>query len=156
MAYFRPYRSLIKYFWLHSQRERNLTSSQQRLLPQSNTVDEVAFLKTDSNLKYVLKFRDDAIRHVLEDALNFFNNTYGLDFSASSPNETYQRSIEDAVMSPFIVLDHIEFVTMNNWIRTGNTCSICYRIQDGGIGVSCLPTGPSMAVMVELRESQFQ
>ena len=106
------------------------------------TVDEPAFLKLDPELtffKYVLNFRDDAIRHVFEDAINFFNNTYGLDFSASPPNENYQRSIEDAVMSPFIVLDHIEyFVTINNWIRTGNTRSNCYRIHDGGLEVSFL------------------
>ena len=42
-------------------------------------------------------------------------------------------------MSPFIVLDQIEYiVTMNNWITTGNTRSNCYRIHDGGIGVSFL------------------
>ena len=65
------------------------------------TVDELAFFKLDSELTFfkdVLKFRDDAIQHVFEDAINFFNNTYGLDFSASPPNENYQRSIEDAVM----------------------------------------------------------
>ena len=89
------------------------------------TVDEVAFAKVDSELTFfkdVLKLTDDAIRHVFEDAIKFFNNTYGLDFSASPPNENFQRSIEDAVMRPYIVLDHIEFfVTMNNWIRTGST-----------------------------------
>ena len=69
----------------------------------------------------------------------FLNNTYGLDFSASPPNENYQRSIEDAVMSPYVFLDDIElFVTMNNWIRTGNTRSNCYQMQDGGLEVSFL------------------
>ena len=108
------------------------------------TVDEAAlsFAKVDSELTFfkdVLKLRDDAIRHVFEDAINFFNNTYGLDFSASPPNENYQRSIEDARMSPYVFLDDIElFLTMNNWIRTGNTRSNCYRIQDGGIGVALL------------------
>ena len=73
------------------------------------------------------------------DAINFFNNTYGLDFSASPPNENYQRSIKDAVMSPYILFDHIEyFVTMNNWIRTGNTRSNCYRIREGGFEVTFL------------------
>ena len=106
------------------------------------TVDELVLLKIDSELTFfkdVLKFRDDAIRHVFEDAINFFNNTFGLDFSASPPNENHQRSIEDAVMSPFILLDHIKFfVTMNDWIRTGNTRSTCYRIQDGGFRVTFL------------------
>ena len=42
-------------------------------------------------------------------------------------------------MSPYVFLDGIEyFVTMNNWIRTGNTRSNCYRIQDGGFEVSFL------------------
>ena len=69
------------------------------------TVDEPALFKLDPELTFfkdVLKLRDDAIRHVFEDAINFFNNTYGLDFSASPPNENYQCSIEDAVMSPYI------------------------------------------------------
>ena len=106
------------------------------------TVDEPALFKLDPELtffKNVLKLRDNAIRHVLEDAIDFFNKTYGLDFSASPPNENYQRSIEDAVMSPYILLDDIEyFVTMNNWIRTGNTHSNCYRIREGGFEVSFL------------------
>ena len=33
----------------------------------------------------VLKFRDEDIRHAAEDALRFFNETYGLDFSTSLP-----------------------------------------------------------------------
>ena len=103
------------------------------------TVDEPALFKVDSELTFfkdVLKFRDAAIRQFFEDAINFFNNTYGLDFSASPPNENQQRSIEGAVMSPVILLDHIEFfVTMNDWIRTGNTRSNCYRMQDGGFHV---------------------
>ena len=42
-------------------------------------------------------------------------------------------------MSPYVFLEHIEnFVIMNNWIRTGNTRSNCYRIQDGGLEVSFL------------------
>ena len=106
------------------------------------TIDEPVPFKIDSELtlfKDVLKFRDDAIRQFFEDAIIFFNNTYGLDFSASPQNENYQRSIEDAVMNPFIFLDHVEyFVTMNDWIRTGNTRSNCYQITDGGIIVSFL------------------
>ena len=32
-------------------------------------------------------FRDNDIQHALEDAIKFFNTTYGLDFSLSPPNK---------------------------------------------------------------------
>ena len=103
------------------------------------TVDDLAVLKPDPELTFfrnILKFKDDAIRRAFEDAVNFFNYTYGLDFSGSPPNENHQLSIENAVLSPYVINDHVEyFVTVNNWIRTGSTRSDCYRIRDGGIQV---------------------
>ena len=34
-----------------------------------------------------MKFRDSDIQHTIEDAINFFNYTYGIDFSNLAPNE---------------------------------------------------------------------
>ena len=90
-----------------------------------------------SFFKKVLNLRENAIQHIFEDAIYFFNATYGLDFSASPPNEENERFIKDAVMRPFVFFDNLDYyVSVNNWIRTGNTRSNCYRVQEGGIDVS--------------------
>ena len=83
-------------------------------------------------LKKVLKF--DEVDHIFYDAMDFFNSTFGLDFSASPPNERYERFLDNARMHPYILRKDIyNIATANNWIRNGNTRSQCYRVYDGGI-----------------------
>ena len=94
---------------------------------------ELSFFKT------YLKFSDSDIQHTIDDAIQFFNNTFGLDFSNSPPNEKNERFFQNAKMSPFtlspdIVSNYV--VTDNRWIRTGNTYSSCYHKRDGGFGVT--------------------
>ena len=88
----------------------------------------------------VLKFRDEDIRHAAEDALRFFNETYGLDFSTSlPPNDQHELFFENAKLNPFFLSKEIKFtITSNNWIRTGSTRSSCYTLSDGGFQVSFL------------------
>ena len=64
--------------------------------PTSVTVDdpELTFFKT------VLNFRDSDIQHTINDAIQFFNSTYGLDFSAP-PNEKNERFFQNAKIGPF-------------------------------------------------------
>ena len=99
-----------------------------------------AFLEADPDLKFfkdVLKFRENAIQQTFNDAINFFNETYGLDFSLSPPNDQNEYFYENAKMSAFKFADDIQYlVTLNNWIQTGSTRSKCYRINDGGIRVT--------------------
>ena len=81
----------------------------------------------------IMKFRDDAIQHTLEDAIKFFNETYGLDFFLSPPTDQNEYFYQNAQLSPFTLSDDIDYlVTLNNWIQTGNTRSTCYRFRDGG------------------------
>ena len=87
-----------------------------------------------SFLKYILKLRDNAIQHVFEDAIIYFNDTFGLDFSPSAPNEKNQVYLDNAVMGPFRFSIYF-YVTVNNWIRTGSTRSSCYKMHGGGITV---------------------
>ena len=88
-------------------------------------------------LKEVMRFTEEEITHIFEDAMNFFNYTFGLDFSASAPNEQNEHFFENAKMSPFFLSKDLNYiVTANNWIRNGNTRSTCYEIQDGGIAVT--------------------
>ena len=85
----------------------------------------------------IMKFRDDAIQHTLEDAIKFFNETYGLDFSLSPPTDQNEYFYQNARLSPFTLTDETDYlVTLNNWIQTGNTRSACYRLRDGGFRVS--------------------
>ena len=92
-----------------------------------------------SFFKRVLHFEEEEIHYVFEDAINFFNHTFGLDFSDSLPIEEYHRYIENAIMLPFVLRKDVNYVaTANNWIRNGNTRSRCYRIYEGGFAVILL------------------
>ena len=84
-------------------------------------------------LKEIMSFRDDAIQHTIDDVLKFFDESYGLDFSLSPPNERNEYFYQNATLSPFELADNIEYlVTLNNWIQTGSSRSTCYNIRDGG------------------------
>ena len=79
------------------------------------TLDEPMLARPDPELSYfksVLKFRDGAIRHAFEDAIRFFNYTFGLDFSGS-PNEQHEVIVENAIMRPFTEL-HLESIVNSN------------------------------------------
>ena len=82
--------------------------------------------------KTVLKFRDSDIQHTIDDAIQFFNNTFGLDFS-DSPNEKNERFFQNAMMRPYILAPDIDnFIIDSHWIRSGNSYSSCYRLRNGG------------------------
>ena len=100
--------------------------------PESITEDdpELTFLKE------VMNFREADIQHTINDALEFFNESYGLDFSVLPPNDENQYFYENAILSPFRLVDVDYLVTVNNWIRTGITRSNCYQIRDGGFRVT--------------------
>ena len=102
--------------------------------PTSLIVDdsELSFFKT------YMKFRDSDIQHTTDDAIQFLNNTYGLDFSDSPPNEKNERFFQNAKMSPFFFSpDKYDFiVTDSRWVQTGNTYSSCYSIREGGLRVT--------------------
>ena len=104
------------------------------------TIDTPEIHPADPDLfffKNVMRFTEEEIYHIFEDAINFFNSTFGIDFSASPPNEQNERFFENAIMSPFNTSEDINFlVTANNWIRNGNTHSNCYKLHDGGIRVT--------------------
>ena len=84
---------------------------------------------TMNDPKLGFRFKDSDIKHTIDDAIQFFNNTYGLDFS-DSPRT-------NASLSPVILPDFVDLrLTDNHWIWTGNTRSSCYRIFDGGFWIT--------------------
>lgn len=83
--------------------------------------------------KTCAKARESEVEHAMNSAIEFFNETYGVDFSNSPPDAMNVRTLENARMSPFIVPpEHNLILTDNHWIRTGNTYSLCYSICFGG------------------------
>ena len=106
------------------------------------TVEDPRVVIEDPKLyffKKVLRLQEEEIHHVFEDAIDFFNYTFGLDFSNSPPNEEYQRYLENAKMFPAVAQKNINFIaTANSWIRNGNTRSKCYRIYAGSVTVVLL------------------
>lgn len=104
------------------------------------TVDDPNLLLDDPDLNFFkeyMKFKDGEIEYYVNKAIKFFNDSYGLDFSESVPNEKKERFFDNAKMSPFLFPSHINFVvTDNRWIRTGNTYSACYPMYNGGFIVS--------------------
>ena len=104
-------------------------------------LDDPILRDVDSELtffKTIMKFREDEIQHVTDDAIRFFNDEYGLDFSNSIPNDKYQRVFQNATMEPyFLPPDEMNFiVTDNHWIRSGITSSNCYSMRIGGFYVT--------------------
>ena len=104
-------------------------------------IDDPILRVVDSNLtflKTVMKFRENEIQHAIDDAIRFFNDEYGLDFSNSTPNPQNQRVFQNATMEPyFLPPDIVNFIiTDNHWIRSGSTRSNCYSMLVGGFYVT--------------------
>ena len=99
-----------------------------------------AFIVPDPELtflKEVVKFTDGEIQGITDYAMKFFNETFGLDFSVSPPNQQNEYFYQNAILSPNRLADDVEYlVTLNNWIQTGSTRSTCYPIRYGGFQVT--------------------
>ena len=89
----------------------------------------------DSELSYfreTLRFSEEEIEQATQDAIDFYNERYGLDFSGP-PDERNVRQFENSTLVPFRVANEVEFfVTYNRWIVSGNTRSRCFRMFEGG------------------------
>ena len=100
--------------------------------PDALLVDDPDF----TFLKVIFKFRD-AVQHTTNDAIKFFNESYGLDFSLSPPNEQNEYFYQNARLNQFRFTDNSGYyVTLNNWIQTGSTRSVQYPVDGGGFQVS--------------------
>ena len=104
------------------------------------TIDNPRFVINDLEqtfFKEIMGFRDDDIQHAFEDAITSFNETYGLDFSLSQPNEQHEYFFENAKMNLFRFSGDIHYLlALSNWIQTGNTRFTCREIYDGGFLVT--------------------
>ena len=85
----------------------------------------------------VLKFSEQEIQTASQSAIDYFNTTYGLDFSQSEPNQQGHRIFQNASFgagqAPFTAT-----TKANRWLVTGSTRSRCFDVRLGWFGVSFL------------------
>ena len=92
----------------------------------------------DPSLRFfskVLGYSDDQIQQEVQNALQFFSERFGLDFSLTQPNEEGLRFFQNATLRP-IRRFNIVFTTLNRWILTGNTRTKCFSNPIGGFIVT--------------------
>ena len=82
-------------------------------------------------------FTEEEIAQAEEDAIQFFNTRFGLDFSQSEPDEWGQRFYQNATFFPARVSSEVHYaVTFNRWIVSGNTRSVCFEFRVGSFRVN--------------------
>ena len=92
----------------------------------------------DTNLTFfreVLGYDDEEIQQETQNALRFFNERFGLDFSLSPPNELGLRFFQNAIFQPIRRSGGVS-ATFNRWLLTGNTRSRCFNAVRGGYFVN--------------------
>ena len=94
----------------------------------------------DPNLTFfrnVLKFTEQEIQTATLSAIEYFNTTFGLDFSESEPNQHGQSFFQNASFaarkSPITAT-----AKANRWLMNGNTKSKCFDVHLGWFDVTFL------------------
>ena len=82
----------------------------------------------------LLRFTDEEIDREQEAAIQFFRNTYGLDFTNVEPDEQGQRILGNASFQPFVLPFNLTYV-FNSWLVNGKTRTRCFRSRRGGFRV---------------------
>ena len=91
----------------------------------------------DPNLTFfrnVLKFSEQEIQTATQSAIEYFNTTFGLDFSESEPNQQSQQIYQNASFS----VQYTATTKANRWLMSGSTKSKCFDVHFGWFGVSFL------------------
>ena len=118
----------------------NLNSEAQIVLYADRTTPLDTGLPTagvDTNLTFfreVLGFDDARIQQETQNAFQFFNERFGLDFSLLEPNELGVHFFQNATFQPFRVVCG-PTANFNRWLLTGNTQSRSFTTAFGGYRV---------------------
>ena len=121
----------------------NQIASDAQIVVYSNDVNPAGAFSlpagvVDTNLTFfseVLGYSDDETQQEIQNALQFFSERFGLEFSLTQPNELGLRFFQNATLQPIRRTPQINAV-LNRWILTGNTRSKCFAIQIGGFIVT--------------------
>ena len=107
----------------------DLVATSEFLLPGGNS---------DASLNFfceVLGYSNDEIQQEIQNALQFFSERFGLEFSLTQPNELGMRFFQNATLQPVRRNPRIRAI-LNRWILTGNTRSKCLVTAIGGFLVT--------------------
>lgn len=102
------------------------------------TISRELLFESDAELHYfreTLKLTNEETEQVTQDALEFYNMTYGLDFFNSPLDAGGRRQFENATMIPFEVPFNVP-VTHNRWVINGRKgINRCFYMREGGYNV---------------------
>ena len=82
----------------------------------------------------ILRFTDEEIDREREIAIQFFKNTYGLDFTDVEPDEQGQRILGNATFQPELFPTNDTYV-FSSWLVNGKTRTRCFQSRKGGFQV---------------------
>ena len=105
------------------------------------TIDPEGVLDPD-NVFYreVLRFTDEEIDQEREAAIQFFRNSYGLDFTNVEPDEQGQRILGNATFQS-VLFSYNDTYVFNSWVVNGKTRTRCFRSRKAGFQVLFYGTG---------------
>ena len=83
----------------------------------------------------ILRFTVEEIDREREAAIQFFRDTYGLDFTNVEQDEQGQRILGNATFQPVMFPYNNTFV-FNSWLVNPRARTRCFRVGDGGFRVS--------------------
>ena len=88
----------------------------------------------DADLVYfreTLRFTEDEIDRERENAISFFSEHFGLDYSNIEPDELGQRVLGNTTFRP-VVFPYNGTLVSNQWLLNGKSRTKCYQLADGG------------------------
>ena len=82
----------------------------------------------------MLNYDDNQVESAIEDAIMFFNERFGLDFSQSPPDAFERRIFQNSLLTTYrIPTDFDSTVTVNRWLLNGILGSNrCFNWMEGG------------------------
>ena len=89
----------------------------------------------------VLRLTEEEINRDRETAMQFYKDTYGLDFTSVEPNDQGQRIWGNATFEPNRVVFNFTYV-FNSWLVSGRSRTKCFPAEGGGFQVRF--SGPMM------------
>ncbi len=97
---------------------------------------EVLSTVIDTDFTYfrdIMLFSEEEIEMVTQDAIEFFNTRFGLNFSQSTPNAQGQRTLGNALLVNFFLPPEFQYtLNFNTRILTGSTTNYCFENREGG------------------------
>ena len=84
--------------------------------------------------RQVMRFTEDEIDRDRKAAVQFFRDTYGLDFTNIEPNDQGQRNLDNATFEPGRSAINFTYV-FNSWLVNGRSRTKCFPATGGGFRV---------------------